>query len=377
MDYRREFADFEGVAYLNCATQGPIPLAAATAAKAALEWKKRPDQIPASAYFEMPDRVRAKFAKIIAADASEVAITAGATSGMTSVASGLDFQAGDEVIVARGEFPAHFATWFPYQKAGRVTLRVVPPRGKFIAPEDYIEQFSARTRLVSASFVRFDNGARLDAARLANACHDKGIPLLLDFSQSAGGIPIDVKSLGADFAVASGYKWLFGPYGTGFFWVSAEWAERLQLGPVNWTAIEGSDNFSALPLDQLKLAKGARRWDAPETGNFTNLTALEASLDLILRIGVEAIAKYNLGLTTELIERLPYDRVALVSPADAEKRGPYVCIVARKPDETPKLFRRLASTEIVAAMRENAIRIAPNIYNTSDHITRVIKSLSL
>ena len=131
------------------------------------------------------------------------------------------------------------------------------------------------------------------------------------------------------------------------------------------------------PIHQLNLAKGARRWDAPETGNFTNLTALEASLDLILRIGVEAIAKYNLGLTTELIERLPYDRVALVSPADAEKRGPYVCIVARKPDETPKLFRRLASTEIVAAMRENAIRISPNIYNTSDHITRVIKSLSL
>jgi selenocysteine lyase/cysteine desulfurase len=377
MDYRREFADFEGVAYLNCATQGPIPLAAATAAKAALEWKKRPDQIPASAYFEMPDRVRAKFAQIIGAAASEVAITAGATSGMTSVASGLDFQAGDEVIVARGEFPAHFATWFPYQKAGRLTLRVAPPRGKFIAPEDYLEHFSEKTRLVSASFVRFDNGARLDAARLAKACHDKGIPLLLDFSQSAGGIPIDVKSLGADFAVSSGYKWLLGPYGTGFFWVNAEWSERLKLGPVNWTAIEGSDNFSALPLDDLKLVKGARRWDAPETGNFTNLTALEASLDLILRIGVEAIAKYNLDLTTELIERLPYDRVALVSPLEAEKRGPYVCIVARKPDETQKLFDRLAATEIVVAMRENAIRISPNIYNTPDHITRVIKSLSL
>ncbi len=377
MDYRREFADFEGVAYLNCATQGPIPLAAATAAKAALEWKKRPDQIPASAYFELPDRVRAKFAAIIGAEASEVAITAGATSGMTSVASGLDFQPGDEVIVARGEFPAHFATWFPYQKAGRVTLRVAPPRGRFIAPEDYFEHFSPKTRLVSTSFVRFDNGARLDAAKLAKACHERGVPLLLDFSQAVGGIPIDVKSTGADFAVSSGYKWLFGPYGTGFFWVSREWSERLLLGPVNWTAIEGSDDFSALPLDGLKLAKGARRWDAPETGNFSNLTALEASLDLILRIGVDAIADYNLSLTKELVARLPYDRVALASPAEPEKRGPYVCIVARKPEDTVKLFNRLAETEIVVAMRENAIRISPNIYNTPDHITRVIKSLSL
>ena len=63
-DYRNEFADFEGVTYLNASLQGPMPLAAARAAEVALEWKKRPYQLPDTAYFDLPDRIREKIGRV-------------------------------------------------------------------------------------------------------------------------------------------------------------------------------------------------------------------------------------------------------------------------------------------------------------------------
>lgn len=376
-DYRKEFADFEGVAYLDMATQGAIPLASAAAVRTAIEWKKRPDLMPPGTYFELPNRVRGKIASVMGARAEDIALTSGATSGMTAVAAGMDFQPGDEVLVAKGEFPAHFATWVPYQRAGRVTLKLITPRGKFITADDYVENLGPKTRLVSASFVRFDNGALLDVKKAAAACDARGIPFLLDASQGAGAVPLNLAESGADFAVSAGYKWLLGPYGTGFFWVNPKAKKKLELGPVYWMAIEGSDNFSGLPVTDLKVSPGARRWDSAETANFMNLTALDASLDFILKVGVEEIARLTGGLVNEIVERLPRDRCVLASPAAPEERGPYVCIVARKAEETVALYKRLREADVVLAMRENAIRISPYLFNTSDHVTRLVKALSL
>jgi len=377
MDYRREFADFEGVAYLNAANQGPLPLAAVRAAQAALEWKKLPYLLTEDIYFDLPNRVREKISRLIGSEPDEIALTTGASGGLSAVAAGLEFQPGDEVVVARGEFPAHFAACLPYQNAGRVQIRVIQPRARFMAADDFIEHIGPRTRLVCASLVRFDDASLLDAARVAEACHAKGAALLLDLSQCAGAMPMRMRDLGADFAVCAGYKWLLSPYGTGFFWIAREWIPRLQLGPCYWQALEGAENFSTLPLDAPKISPGARRWDTAETANFTNLAAMEASLDFILGAGVETIARHNANLIQEIVERLPRDRCVLASPAEAERRGPFVCVAARKSEETRKMLERLREEKIYVALRENALRISPHLYNTHEDVERLIRVLSL
>src|SRR4029077_1315837 len=101
-------------------------------------------------------------------------------------------------------------------------VRVVQPKGRFISADDYIEAIGPQTRVISASLVRFDNGARLDAARGSRACEKVGAALVLDLAQCAGAMKIDLRELGASMAVSSGYKWLLGPYGAGFFWVASE-----------------------------------------------------------------------------------------------------------------------------------------------------------
>ena len=374
--YRREFADFDGVTYLDAALQGPMPLRAAKASQEALEWKKRPDRLPDALYFDLPDRIREKTARLIGAAPGEIAVTSGASAGLAAVAAGIDWKPGDEVLVARGEFPAHFSTWLRYEKAGKLRVRVIVPRGRFISADDYIEHIGPQTRIVSASLVRFDNGAQLDAARVGEACKKAGAGLLLDITQCAGAMPLSIRDVGADLAVCSGYKWLLGPYGTGFFWVSSEWTERLLLGAVYFMALEGARNLHAMPLENLQPAPGARRWDSPGTANFTNLAALDSSLDLVLQLGVDAIACHNDALVSEIIARLPLDRFRLASPDERERRGPYVCVSARNPEETAALYEKLRAEQIMVSLREGALRIAPHLYNTVEDIDRLMSVLS-
>jgi selenocysteine lyase/cysteine desulfurase len=375
-NYRSEFADFEGVMYLNASLQGPMPLAAAHKAEGALEWKKHPYRIPDSAYFDLPDRIREKIACMIGGRADEVAVTTGASSGLAAIAAGIDWRPGDEVLVGRGEFPAHRSTWLRYEQAGKLRVRLVEPRGQFISADDYIERIGPKTRVVSASFVRFDNSARLDAARVARTCEKFDAALVLDLSQCAGALALDIRDLGASMAVASGYKWLLGPYGTGFFWIASEWIERLPLGAVYFMALEGARDFHALPINDPRPAPGARRWDSAETANFANLAAFDCSLDLVLRVGVDAVQRHIHALVGQIIEELPRTKCVLASPAERERRGPYVCISARDPQETPALYQKLCDAQVSVSLRENALRISPHIYNTPEEIGRLMQVLS-
>src|SRR5438876_6332 len=173
-------------------------------------------------FIDGPNRPRGYIAKLIGGKPEETALTSGASAGVAAVAYALPWKPGDEVITAKGEFPLQYATWKPMEEREGLKLKIVSPRERFITADDLIAALTPRTRMVSVSMVRYDDGSLLDAARVADACHKQGTLLLLDASQSCGAMPMDVKQLGADFIVSAGYKWLLGPFGTGFFWTKSE-----------------------------------------------------------------------------------------------------------------------------------------------------------
>lgn len=382
-DWREEFYEFDDVAYLDVATQGPLPRCAIRALEAAVEWKKFPHRLPADVYFALPARVRALFARLVGAVPDEIGITTGASQGLAAVASAIDWKPGDEVLVARGEFPAQFCTWAPLEAQGKLKLKVIAPQGRFITPDDFLAHAGPRTRLVCASLVRFDDGSLLDAARLARALAPLGTRLLLDVSQCAGAIPIDLRGLGADFAVCAAYKWLLGPYGTGFVWARRELLKELNTGHFYWMGVEGADDFHALNFGpdpsgaySWRPPSTARRWDAAETGSFIHLAPLEASLEFLLRAGAETVRAHNARLLEPLVERLPRDRCVLASPSEAAARGPYLCLAARTPDKTRQIYERLRAEKICVALRENAVRVAPHLYNTAEDVERILRVLA-
>lgn len=375
-DWRQEWFEFEDVTYMNTAAQSALPKAALKAAQNAIEWKKFPNRIPDSAYFDIPNQIRASIAKLIGGKAEDVALTSGASTGMAAVAYGLNWKPSDEVITAQGEFPLQYATWKPMEEREGIRVKIVSPREKFLTADDLIAAMTPKTRLVSTSLVRFDNGAKLDAARVAAACHAQGALLLLDASQCCGAVPMDVAELGADFMVCAGYKWLLGPYGTGFFWAKPEVSAGMRPGPFYWMAAHTSHHFGSVSNTDPKPVAGARRWDAAETSNYFNMAALNASLELVLKIGPQAIADHLHEVIDLMYTRLPKDRCVPASPLEAERRGPYGCFAARSAEKTAELYERLVKEKVVVSLREGNIRVSPYVFNTERDIDRLISVIT-
>jgi len=190
-------------------------------------------------------------------------------------------------------------------------------------------------------------------------------------------MPLDVATLGADFLVCAGYKWLLSPYGTGFFWAKMEHIDKMRPGPFYWAAAEGAEIFHSLAHENPKLTRGARRWDMAETSNYFNFAAMDASLQFILQLGPETVEAHNRSLIDFLFERLPKDRCVPASPLDSAQRGPYGCFAARSPEKTAQLYQKLFKDKVITSLREGNIRVSPHVYNTERDIDRLISAITL
>jgi cysteine desulfurase / selenocysteine lyase len=376
-DWQQEWFEIEDATYLNLAGQSPMPKVAVRAVQAAIELKKFPHRIPDTAFFDVPNHLRASLAKLIGAQPEDIALTSGASTGMSAVAYGLKWQQGDEILTAIREFPLQYSTWKPMEECEGLKLNIVSPRDRFLTADDVIAALSPKTRLVSISLVRFDNGVLIDAARIAAACHAQGALLLLDASQGCGVVPIDVATMGVDFLVSAGYKFLLGPFGTGFFWAKPEHVANMRPGPFYWMAGKGVDsNFAAMDFANPAPAPSGQRWDIAETANYFNHAALDASVEFVLQAGPETVREHNHNLIELLYSRLPKDRCVPTSPLDPAHRGPYACFAARAPEKTAALYDRLRKENIIVSLREGNIRVSPYLYNTERDIDRLISVIT-
>jgi cysteine desulfurase/selenocysteine lyase len=375
-DWRQAWHANDAVVYLNAAGQAPMPRVSLDAVQAALEWKKFPHDLTDQGEMALPRRVRTSIANLIGAQPEEIALTTGASAGLIALAYGLSWKPGDEILTAHREFPVQYTTWKPLEAREGVELRRIAPREQWITADDFIAALTPKTRVVSASLVRFDDGSRLEAAKLGAACRAQRTLLALDVSQYCGAIPMDVKQLGADFIICSGYKWLLGPYGSGFFWGSSELMTKFRPGPFYWQGIEGLNHYGDLIFENPKPAAGARGWDASETASYFNLMGWDASLRFLQEVGVEAVAAHNRKLLARLFESLPYDRFVRASPTKAEHQGPYGCFAAHIPDRTREYHERLKNENVYASLREGNIRVSTHLYNTEQDIDKLIRVIA-
>jgi selenocysteine lyase/cysteine desulfurase len=253
-----------------------------------------------------------------------------------------------------------------------VTLTMVTPKGRFLTADDLILAMTPRTRVVSVSHVRFDDGSLLDAARVAAACRERRALFVLDVTQSCGALPLDVDALGADFMVCSGYKWLLSPYGTGFFWAKREHVKTLRPAPFYWMG-QNVDSFRNLNMVDPVPASCARRWDVPEAASYynLNLTAMEASAAFVRRVGPEAVRDHNRQLIDHLFARLP-EGLTPATPLDPAQRGPYGCFVAPTRDLTVALHQKLLQENVFVSLRDGRIRVSPHLFNSEKDIDRLL-----
>jgi selenocysteine lyase/cysteine desulfurase len=373
---RNEWFPFDDGIYLNTAAEGVMPRAAVEAVGQVIEAKKYPHRWPitAEAYFEVPARLRLSLARLVGGHPDEIALTTGASAGAIAVAYNWPWKTGDEVLTGAAEFPLQYATWGPLTRRAGVTLRVVKAAGSYPTADDYIAALSPRTRLVSTSLVRFNDGSLLDARPLADACHAQGALLCLDVSQCCGAMALDAGQLGADFLTCAGYKWLLSPYGTGFFWIRRGLIERMRPGPFYWMATEGADDFDALRLDDVRPVDAARRWDTPEwAGSFNpNLAGMAAAVAVVEQLGPATVCEHNARLIDRLFTGLP-PGIEAVSPPHAAARGPFGCFRAHSLEATQAIVQALDAAHVTVSLREGNVRVAPHLFNTDADIDRVLE----
>lgn len=375
-DWRQEWDLPEGRIYLDSAYQGPFPQVAAQAAGEAIDLKRFPERLTPEYYLELPQQVRTLFAKLIGASPEEIALTNGASDGINYVANGLDWKPGDEIVLPAAEFPANFFSWVNLKKQGVKVIEVEPSDGRFVSAGDLLAALTGKTRLVAASYVGYTTSNRIDLGPVGAECRRRGIPLVVDASQAAGALAFTVDDLQCDYMAVAGYKWLWSPYGTGFFYARREAQDRLKVNDIRWLNVKDADKFNQLPHGDWQLQSDARRWDVVEVSNFINLAASRASLTLLSKIGPANIEQHTRPLLQQIVDRLPRDRMVLCSPEDPDRRGPFVNIAARTPEQTEKLWEELRSRNMHVSLRADTLRISVSIFNRGWEIDKLLAVLA-
>lgn len=371
-DYRSDFPNFAPTTYLDCAYQGPFPCRTVAHIQQAVELKCHPERMRSAEYFDLPDRVRASLARLVGADPSEIALVNSATQGIGIVLVGLGFKPGDEVVVASSNFPSNLFSWIHLRRRG-VRVEVVKPVGGHARLEDVAAALTPRTRVLALDWVCYSNGLNIDLARIGKLAHDQGAIFVVDGSQGVGATEINVHELPVDVLAATGYKWLLGPYGTGFVYVTREVQDRLDLPVVNWLSVEGSENFDDLPSDQFTLPREARIFDVPETASFLNLYALEGSLEYIEEIGVRTIAQHCTRLLDRLAEGLRRLDYTIIRNPDSECRSAIMGFQGKSLEVMEELHRKLCANHVAVSLRHDVIRVSPHLYNDERDIDRLLE----
>ena len=372
IEWKNEWFPIDDVTYLNFAAHAAIPRVALNAVQRSVAAKTRPHIVDDASFFSVAASLRRTLAALIGASPDEIALTSGAGAGLAAIAYAVKWSVGDEVLCARGEFPVQYATWKPMEAREGIQVRIAVPQGPFIRSDDLVAAMTPRTRVVSVSHVRFDDGSMLDVSSLAAACKRNGTLLVLDVSQSCGAMPLSARNLGADFIVCAGYKYLLGPWGTGFLWMRKENLDSLRPGPYNWLS-QGVESFARLNYVDPEPAPTLSRWDSAEAASIYNfnLTVMEASVKFVLDASPALIRDHNQALIDYFFERLP-EGYRPASPRQALQRGAFGCIEVGGRADTELLHQTLRDARFVVALREGKIRVAPHLLNSRQDMDRLL-----
>jgi cysteine desulfurase/selenocysteine lyase len=370
-----EFGPFDGRVWLNCAHQGPLPRAARIEAEAAIAAKVNPSNLDDESFFAVPERLRELAAQLISASPDDVLLANSTTYTLNLVAQGLTWRDGDEVICVEGDFPATVLPWVALEDRGvRVTFLHAP--GARVDAEQLADAIGPRTRVVCLSWVFSFFGNAVDLELLGAVCRERGVWLVVNASQAVGARALDVRTTPADAIACCGWKWLCGPYATGFGWLSEALRTELRNPQPHW--IRQKEASRADPEINYALAEdtAARQLDVFANANFFNFRPLAASLDHLLTVGLERIERHDQALVARLLENLEGTDYEVLSPREGPERSTLVFLSHRDSGRNAEIHGALREAGIEIALREGRLRVSPHLHNSSADIDRLTEELA-
>jgi len=347
--------------YLNHAAVSPTSTRVRDAVQAWMEDLVQHGMAHIGDWVRIERETRALAAKLVGAEADEIAFVRSTSHGLGAFAEGLDWRAGDEVAVCTElEFPANVYPWMHLAERG-VTVRPFAATAGGVEPKAIAAVLGPRTRLLSVSSVQFGTGVATPLEELGALCRERGVLFCVDGIQSVGAFPLDVARARIDLLAADSHKWQLGLPGIGIAYVRRELAPRLRPSVVGWKSVKQALDFDRLHLE---LRDDAARLEEG-TQSFVNLAGLHAALGLLDEIGVDRIAGRIADWLTEA-ERL-LGRAGLdPGPAAGVRRG---ILTFRPPTGNAEDFvARAGAAGVMLSARRGRVRLSPHFYNADPEL---------
>lgn len=363
------------VCYLNAASYSPLPLRTQEAARAAIGRKGRPWLVPGSFANEIHERTRKAAARLINADADDVALISSVGYGVATAAKLLTIPRGSRVIVLENDHSSPVLEWQERAEAQGFAVETVrqPADGDWTsAVLAAIEPPGAPVALASISSVHWSDGGLIDIEKIGAALFKHGARFLIDATHHVGVLDLDVKWLDPDFVIFPTYKWVLGPYGRAFMYV----ARRHQDGsPLEQTA-PGRRNVNAennVYFADLRHLPDARRFDMGERDHFISMEMAAIGMEMMAEWGSRAIVGRLSMLTKRIAEGLQNSGVRVV---EAGFRAPHILSLGFPKGMPAGLIEGLAGEGIYVAPRLGRMRISPHVYNDEADIDRFVTALA-
>ncbi len=362
-ELENEFPQAPGLRYLNHAAVAPWPRRASSAVSQFAEQNATLGARDYPQWLKIENRLRERLARLLNAPTSaDVALVKNTSEALSFVAFGLDWRAGDQIVISDEEFPSNRVVWEALQPQGveviQVSLAGADPEA------DLLAACTPRTRLLAISAVQYASGIRLDLDRLGHGCEQRGVLLCIDAIQQLGALPFDVQQSRCAFAMADGHKWMLGPEGLGVFYCRSDMRPQLKLHEYGWHMLEHAGDYDR---SDWQPARSARRFECGSP-NMLGAVALEASLSLLEEVGMHQVA-------ASLNERMEWLRaglrqlpgIELLSPAQPERSAGIVTFrLAGSANQA--LFEQLRAEQVVCALRGGGIRLSPHFYTPAEVI---------
>jgi isopenicillin-N epimerase len=363
---RAQFGFEPNLIYFNNASLGVPPR---TVTQAVADGYRRLAANPAAAKLELADylasTLRPAVARLLGADADEIALTRGASESLYLIANGFDLAPGDEVLLTSQEHPAGLTPWQIRAERTGVVVRQVPIPSPFVDEREVVElmerSFTSKTKVLLFCHVT-RGGLRYPVKELCELARRRGVLSAVDGAQAVGVMPVDVHALGCDLYANSLHKWSLAPAGNGVLYVRKEIQGRFR------------SLFSSAGAD-------ATRYEPIGTSPLPLRLAAGAALKFIAQIGVPNIEARARMLSDNLASKLTMvPRLKVISPSSRATRSPAITlfeIEGLNAVETQALIQKKYRITVDEHTRDghNALRVSTHFYNTRHEIDQLIAAL--
>lgn len=377
---RSHFPALERWTYMDVAGRSVLSREVRAAIDAHLDDRMYNGATSKEQFFELIERARSRFAQLVHARDEEVTYTKNISEGLNMIATGLDWRAGDNVVLCPElEHPNNVYVWLNLRERHGIEVRMMPPRDGHIDVGRIIEHMDSRTRVATVSTVSFAPGFRTDVETLGRACRERDVLLLVDGAQSVGFIHTDVVASHVDALAVSTQKGLLALYGMGFLYVRREWAERMKPAYLARFGVDLGDAHEASIGDYaFKLAPGARRFDVGNY-NFVATAAVDKSMEQLLGWGTREIEKHLCTLSHTLARGFIELGLPVAGGAPDSRMVQIVTVGAMSSDHYGtgderfnRLYEYLTANRVKLSIRRGMLRFSLHVYNDRQDVDRVL-----